>query len=91
MSGRPGHPCAYCGKRIPEHMMVVGSHHDAWGFGAGDPCAGTMIVLETARCFAAAARQGYRPNFSIVFAAWAAGPTHINWSKPGLSAAVSRR
>lgn len=60
------------GKLYPDHVMVIGAHHDAWGFGAGDPTAGTMIVLEAARCFAEAARNGMRPNCSIVFAAWAA-------------------
>ena len=57
------------GSEFPDEFMVVGAHHDAWGFGAGDPCAGTILVLEAARCFAAMER---RPKRSIVFAAWAA-------------------
>ena len=60
------------GRLYPDHVMVVGAHHDAWGFGAGDPTAGTIIVMEAARCFAEAARNGQRPARSIVFAAWAA-------------------
>jgi N-acetylated-alpha-linked acidic dipeptidase len=60
------------GARHPEQLVVVGSHHDAWGFGAGDPAAGTILVLEAARCFAEAARAGQRPARSIAFAAWAA-------------------
>ncbi|MHC4958949.1 MAG: M28 family peptidase [Planctomycetota bacterium] len=60
------------GATSPDEFMVVGSHHDAWGFGAGDPLAGTILVLEAARCFAEAARNGQAPARSIVFAAWAA-------------------
>jgi N-acetylated-alpha-linked acidic dipeptidase len=60
------------GARHPEQLVVVGAHHDAWGFGAGDPTSGTILVLEAARCFAEAARAGQRPARSIAFAAWAA-------------------
>jgi N-acetylated-alpha-linked acidic dipeptidase len=60
------------GATHPEQMIVIGCHHDAWGFGAGDPLAGLICVMETARCFAAAAEQGFRPERTIVFAAWAA-------------------
>ncbi|MHC4547669.1 MAG: M28 family peptidase [Planctomycetota bacterium] len=60
------------GSRQPEELVVVGAHHDAWGFGAGDPTAGTILVLESARCFAEAARAGLRPARSLCFAGWAA-------------------
>ena len=60
------------GARQPEQVVVVGAHHDAWGFGAGDPTSGTILVLEAARCFAEAARAGRRPARSIAFGAWAA-------------------
>jgi N-acetylated-alpha-linked acidic dipeptidase len=60
------------GARWPEQKVIVGSHHDAWTFGAADPNAGTIAVLEAARSFAEAARQGRRPDRSIVFANWAA-------------------
>jgi N-acetylated-alpha-linked acidic dipeptidase len=60
------------GARHPEQLVVVGAHHDAWGFGAGDPTSGTILVLEAARCFAEAARAGKRPARSIAFATWAA-------------------
>jgi len=56
----------------PEQLVIVGAHHDAWDFGAGDPLAGTILVLEAARCFAEAVRAGERPARSIVFAAWGA-------------------
>ena len=60
------------GYERPEEMVIVGCHHDAWGFGAADPLAGMIVVLETAKVFAEAAEQGFRPRRSIVFAAWGA-------------------
>jgi N-acetylated-alpha-linked acidic dipeptidase len=60
------------GGRWAEQKVIVGSHHDAWTFGAADPNAGTIAVLEAARSFAEAARRGQRPERSIVFANWAA-------------------
>ena len=56
----------------PEELVIVGCHHDAWGFGAADPLAGLIVVLETAKVFAEAADRGLRPRRSIVFAAWGA-------------------
>jgi N-acetylated-alpha-linked acidic dipeptidase len=60
------------GARWPDQKVIVGSHHDAWTFGAADPNAGTIAVLEAARSLAEAARTGRRPDRSIVFANWAA-------------------
>ncbi|MDZ4829349.1 MAG: M28 family peptidase [Phycisphaerae bacterium] len=55
-----------------DEVVVVGCHHDAWGFGAADPLAGTIVLMESARSFAEAAKSGVRPERSIVFAAWGA-------------------
>lgn len=60
------------GARFPEERVIVGSHHDAWTFGAADPNAGTIVVLETARAFAEAARAGRPPDRTLVFANWTA-------------------
>lgn len=60
------------GARFPDEWIIIGCHHDAWGFGASDPLAGTMLVLESARVFGELARAGHRPDRSILFAAWAA-------------------
>lgn len=60
------------GHEEPEKQVILGCHFDAWTFGAGDPEAGTIVLLETARTLAEAARAGFRPARSIVFAAWAA-------------------
>ncbi|MEE2894955.1 MAG: M28 family peptidase [Planctomycetota bacterium] len=60
------------GAERPEEFVIVGGHHDAWGFGAADPLAGTIVVMEVARAFAEAAERGLRPRRSIVFAGWGA-------------------
>lgn len=60
------------GARFPDQRVIVGCHHDAWTFGAADPAAGTIVVLELARAFAEAARAGFRPDRTLVFANWAA-------------------
>jgi len=60
------------GARFPDEWIIVGCHHDAWGFGAADPLAGMMLVMEAAQRFAAEARAGRPPDRSILFAAWAA-------------------
>ncbi len=60
------------GSESPEELVIVGGHHDAWGFGAADPLAGTIVTLETARAFAAAAERGWRPRRTVIFAAWGA-------------------
>lgn len=60
------------GRTWPDQMVIVGCHHDAWGFGAADPLAGTMVLMECARSFAAAAERGERPERTVVFAAWGA-------------------
>ena len=53
-------------------FVMLGCHHDAWGFGSADPAAGTMCLLEAARCAAEAARAGDRPSRTMRFAAWGA-------------------
>ena len=60
------------GAEHPEQKVIIGSHHDAWGFGAGDPLAGTIVTIETARALSQLAAEGWRPSRSIVFACWGA-------------------
>jgi N-acetylated-alpha-linked acidic dipeptidase len=60
------------GTMHPEDLIVIGCHHDAWGFGAGDPLSGLIALLESARSFAEAAAAGRPPGRSILFAAWGA-------------------
>jgi N-acetylated-alpha-linked acidic dipeptidase len=60
------------GATVPNECIVIGAHHDAWCFGAADPLAGTICMLESARAFAALAREGRRLDRTLVFAAWGA-------------------
>jgi N-acetylated-alpha-linked acidic dipeptidase len=60
------------GALYPDEVVVIGSHHDAWGFGAGDPLAGTIVTVEAARVFAEAAKAGLRPARTLAFACWGA-------------------
>ena len=53
-------------------FVVIGCHHDAWGFGAADPLAGTIVLMETARAFAECAAKGVLPKSDILFCAWGA-------------------
>ena len=78
------------GERYPDEEIVVGCHHDAWSFGAGDPNAGTIVVLEAARAFAAAARAGQRPDRTLLFAHWGAEEQGIQGSVEWVEANVER-
>jgi N-acetylated-alpha-linked acidic dipeptidase len=58
------------GTDFPDEMVIVGGHRDAWGPGADDNVSGTVSVMEAARAFATAARDGIRPRRTVVFATW---------------------
>lgn len=60
------------GSEFPEQRIVLGSHHDSWGFGAGDSTSGLICLLETARAFAEMAERGQPPKRTLVFAGWGA-------------------
>lgn len=60
------------GEWQPDQCVYIGSHHDAWAYGAGDPTSGTILVMETARSFSQLAKDGFRPHRSIAFCCWGA-------------------
>ncbi len=60
------------GSEFPDEVVIVGGHHDAWGFGASDPAAGTICTLEAARAFSELAEAGQPPKRTILFAGWGA-------------------
>jgi len=60
------------GAEYPDQIIILGCHHDAWGYGASDPMAGMICLIEAARCFGELAGEGWRPKRTIRFAAWAA-------------------
>lgn len=58
------------GTDFPDEWVIIGGHRDAWGPGADDNVSGTVSVMEAARAFATAEREGMRPRRSIIFATW---------------------
>ena len=58
------------GSSEPDRWIVVGNHHDAWIYGAGDPSSGTAALLELARVLASMAKDGIRPERTLIFAFW---------------------
>jgi len=60
------------GATHPDEMVIVGCHFDAWGYGAGDPHAGSIVLFEMARSLATLAKRGMRPARTVVFANWGA-------------------
>ncbi len=58
------------GSSEPERWIVVGNHHDAWIYGAGDPSSGTAALLELVRVLASMAKEGLRPERTLIFAFW---------------------
>lgn len=56
---------------IPDEIVVVGNHRDAWiAGGAGDPNSGSAVLNEAIRSFGKALEQGWKPLRTIVFASW---------------------
>jgi len=58
------------GDALPDQIVVVGNHRDAWVYGGVDPSSGTASLMELTRSLGALARQGVRPKRTIVFANW---------------------
>lgn len=54
----------------PEKKIIIGSHRDAWCFGAADPGSGTSVLLEVVRVFGELRSLGWRPLRTIEFASW---------------------
>jgi N-acetylated-alpha-linked acidic dipeptidase len=58
------------GSELPNELVIIGAHRDAWGPGAVDNVSGTVSVLEAARAVADQVRAGHRPRRTIIFATW---------------------
>ncbi len=58
------------GSTYPNEWVVRGNHHDAWVNGAQDPASGMAAELEEARALGELVKQGWRPQRTIVYAAW---------------------
>lgn len=56
---------------IPNEVIVVGNHRDAWIVGgAGDPNSGSAILNEVVRSVGKAVEDGWQPLRTIVFGSW---------------------
>lgn len=56
---------------IPDEVVVLGNHRDAWiAGGAGDPNSGSAVLNEVVRSFGEALKAGWKPLRTIVFASW---------------------
>jgi N-acetylated-alpha-linked acidic dipeptidase len=54
----------------PDQWVLIGNHHDAWIYGAGDPSSGTASLLELARGLGELAREGLRPRRTVIVGFW---------------------
>ncbi|OAA54446.1 Transferrin receptor-like, dimerization domain protein [Cordyceps fumosorosea ARSEF 2679] len=56
---------------VPNEVIVVGNHRDAWIVGgAGDPNSGSAVLNEVVRGVGVALAAGWQPHRTIVFASW---------------------
>ena len=58
------------GTTYPDQLVIAGNHRDAWVYGGVDPSSGTASMMELARSLGALAKQGVRPQRTILFASW---------------------
>lgn len=59
------------GSVLPNEVVVVGNHRDAWiAGGAVDPNSGSAVLNEVVRAFGVAAARGWKPLRTVVFASW---------------------
>lgn len=58
------------GSQYPDEWLILGSHYDAWSFGATDPNSGTAMMLTLAEAIGELIRNGQRPSRSILIGHW---------------------
>jgi len=58
------------GSTEPDQWIVRGNHHDGWVFGAWDPLAGNVALMAEAKAIGTLAKQGWRPQRTLVYASW---------------------
>ncbi|XP_039248449.1 putative N-acetylated-alpha-linked acidic dipeptidase [Styela clava] len=56
----------------PDRYVLIGSHRDAWVFGAIDPSSSMATLIELARAMGVAVKNGWKPRRTIVFCSWGA-------------------
>jgi N-acetylated-alpha-linked acidic dipeptidase len=58
------------GSEAPDQWVLRGNHHDGWVFGAWDPLAGNVALLQEAKALGLLAKTGWKPKRTIVYASW---------------------
>src|SRR5437588_5912569 len=58
------------GSELPDELVVLGNHRDAWVFGGVDPSSGTASMMELTRSLGSLLKQGIRPRRTIVVCSW---------------------
>jgi len=58
------------GSVAPDEWIVVGSHRDAWVFGASDSVSGHVSMMAVARAMSEMMKKGWKPRRSILFVSW---------------------
>lgn len=60
------------GREEPDRYVLIGSHRDAWLFGAADPSSGTAALMEISRAVGKMLKEGWRPRRTLKFCSWGA-------------------
>lgn len=58
------------GSEFPDEWIILGSHYDAWSFGATDPNSGTAMLLTLAEALGELYKNGQKPSRSILIGHW---------------------
>ncbi len=58
------------GSTEPDQWVLRGNHHDGWVFGAWDPLSGNVAMMAEMKAIGALAKQGWRPQRTLVYASW---------------------
>ena len=58
------------GAAAPDEWIIVGSHRDAWTFGASDSVSGHVSMMSVARAMGDMMKTGWRPRRSVLFVSW---------------------
>jgi N-acetylated-alpha-linked acidic dipeptidase len=58
------------GAVAPDEWIIVGSHRDAWTFGASDSVSGHVSMMAVAKAMGDMMKKGWRPRRSVLFVSW---------------------
>jgi N-acetylated-alpha-linked acidic dipeptidase len=58
------------GATAPDEWIVVGSHRDAWTFGASDSVSGHVSMMSVVRAMGVMMKSGWKPRRTVLFVSW---------------------